>query len=243
MNHLYYLFIINGRFNLNYLNSTLLMFQNIMSFRILLVFTYVNTLLIVLTSATTVNAQVSVEAGSASMVGNGTSPLTVFVPQDIQINVGESVTWTNPTPVAEPHTITFFTNETFFAPPLAPFAVPNSTEFTPVAQGANVEPTIVPSTTGGSENATKTVVTDNARSTNPVVIDSTGRNVTYLSPNATYAFQGNEQYVNSGWMWPEGVVPPGAPYLATFTVKFDEPGTYSYLCIVHPWMTGTVGVT
>ena len=37
------------------------------------------TLLIVLTSATTVNAQVSVEAGSASMVGNGTSPLTVFV--------------------------------------------------------------------------------------------------------------------------------------------------------------------
>ena len=65
------------------------MYQNIMSFRILLVFTYVSTLLIVLTSATTVNAQVSVEAGSASMVGNGTSPLTVFVPQDIQINVGD----------------------------------------------------------------------------------------------------------------------------------------------------------
>ena len=97
INHLYYLFIINGRFNLNYLNSTLLMYQNIMSFRILLVFTYVSTLLIVLTSATTVNAQFSVEAGSASMVDNGTSPLTVFVPQDIQINVGESVTWTNPT--------------------------------------------------------------------------------------------------------------------------------------------------
>jgi plastocyanin len=218
------------------------MYQNIMSFRILLVFAYVSTLLIVLTSAATVNAQVSVEAGSASVVGNGTSPLTAFVPQDIQINVGESVTWTNPTPVAEPHTVTFFTNETFFAPPLAPFAVPNSTEFTPVAQGANVEPTIVPSTNGGSENATKNVVTDNARSTNPVVIDSTGRNVTYLSPNATYAFQGNEQYLNSGWMWPEGVVPPGAPFFATFTVKFDVPGTYSYICIVHPWMTGTVGV-
>ena len=86
-------------------------------------------------------------------------------------------------------------------------------------------------------------MTDNARSTNPVVIDSTGRNVTYLSPNATYAFQSNEQYVNSSWMWPKGVVPPGAPYLATFTVKFDKPGTYSYLCIVHPWITGTVGVT
>jgi plastocyanin len=214
------------------------------SFRTLLVFALVSTLLMGLTSADIVNAQVSVEAGSVSMVGNGTSPLTAFVPQDIQINVGESVTWTNPTPVAEPHTITFFSNEKFFAPPLAPFTVSNSTEFTPVAQGANVEPTIVPSGSGGgSSNATKTVVTDNARSTNPVVIDSTGKNVTYLSPNATYAFQGNEQYLNSGWMWPEGGIPPGAPYLATFTMKFEKPGTYDYLCIVHPWMVGSVTVS
>ncbi len=217
------------------------MYQKI-SFQTILVSALVSTVLIGLTSSTTVNAQVSVAAGGAKMIENGTSPLTAFVPRDIQINAGESITWTNPTPVPEPHTITFIGNGTLFTPIVAPFTVPNSTEFTPVAQGANVEPTIVPSNSGSSNNATKTVVIDNTRSTNPVVIDSTGNSVTYLSPNSTYAFQGNEQYLNSGWMWPEGQVPPGAPYLATFTVKFEEPGTYAYMCIPHPWMTGSVTV-
>jgi plastocyanin len=217
------------------------MYQKI-SFQIILVFALVSVLLIGLTSSTTVSGQVSVAAGGVKMIENGTSPLTAFVPRDIQINAGESVTWTNPTPVPEPHTITFIGNGTLFTPIVAPFTVPNSTEFTPVAKGANVEPTIVPSNSGDSNNATKTVVIDNARSANPVVIDSTGKSVTYLSPNSTYAFQGNEQYLNSGWMWPEGQVPPGAPYLATFTVKFEEPGTYAYMCIPHPWMTGSVTV-
>jgi plastocyanin len=217
------------------------MYQKI-SFQTILVFALVSTLLIGLTSSTTVNAQVSVAAGGAKMIENGTSPLQAFVPKDIEINAGESVTWTNPSPVPEPHTITFTGNATLFAPVFAPFTVPNSTQFTPVAQGANVEPTIVPSNSGGSNNATKTVVIFNARVSNPVVIDSTGKSVTYLSPNSTYAFQGNEQYLNSGWMWPEGQVPPGAPYLATFTVKFEEPGAYHYVCTPHPWMTGSVTV-
>ena len=39
--------------------------------------------------------------------GNSTSPLTSFVPQNIEIQAGESVTWNNPTPVAEPHSVTF----------------------------------------------------------------------------------------------------------------------------------------
>jgi Copper binding proteins, plastocyanin/azurin family len=29
----------------------------------------------------------------------------------------------------------------------------------------------------------------------------------------------------------------------TFSVKFEKQGTYDYLCILHPWMTGTVVVT
>jgi plastocyanin len=39
--------------------------------------------------------------------GNSTSPLTSFVPQNIEIQAGESVTWNNPTPVAEPRSVTF----------------------------------------------------------------------------------------------------------------------------------------
>lgn len=207
-------------------------------YRSVLVVALVEILLVGITSSTAVNAQVNVDAGGESMTGNGTSPLTAFVPQDIEINIGESVTWINPSPVPEPHTITFLTDEKFFAPPVAPFMVPDSTEFTPVLQGANVEPSIVPN----GANATTTVVIDNARSTSPVVIDSTGNNVTHLSPNATYSSQGNEQYMNSGWMWPEGMTPPGYPNITTFTVKFEKPGTYGYLCIIHPWMVGSVTV-
>jgi hypothetical protein len=54
---------------------------------------------------------------------------------------------------------------------------------------------------------------------------------------------GTESYINSGWIWPEGLVLPGAPPITSFTVTFDEPGTYPYICTVHPWMTGTVEVT
>ena len=51
---------------------------------------------------------------------------------------------------------------------------------------------------------------------------------------------GTESYVNSGWLWPQGQVPPGAPPL---TITFEEPGIYDYVCTVHPWMTGSVEVT
>lgn len=104
---------------------------------------------------------------------------------------------------------------------------------------SNIDPLIVP---GSNQNGTISVVIDNARAYNPVAIDSTGNNVTYMMPNANYTMAGDEKYVNSGWIWPEGLVPPGAPPITKFTVTFEKPGTYSYLCIVHPWMTGTVTV-
>jgi plastocyanin len=29
----------------------------------------------------------------------------------------------------------------------------------------------------------------------------------------------------------------------SFTVTFEKPGIYDYVCTVHPWMTGSVEVT
>ena len=53
-----------------------------------------------------------------------------------------------------------------------------------------------------NNNNTKTVIANNARAFNPTVIDSTGKNVTYLRPNANYTMDGTESYVNSGGIWP-----------------------------------------
>jgi plastocyanin len=133
-------------------------------------------------------------------------------------------------------------NNTLFPPFAAPFAVPNSTEFKALIASPNVEPLIVPNPQGSPATTTKTVIVDNARAYNPTVIDSTGKNVTYLPLNANYTMDGTEIYVNSGWIWPIGQSPPGAAPISSFTVTFENPGIYDYVCTVHPWMTGSVVV-
>ena len=187
------------------------------------------------------NDTIRVEAGG----GNSTAPLTVFVPQNIEIKAGQTINWFNPTPVGEPHSVTFLQDGRLFPPFAAPFAIPNSTEFKALIPSPNVEPLIVPNPPGTESTTTtttKTVIIDNARAYNPTVIDSTGKNVTYLSLNANYTMDGTESYVNSGWLWPQGQVPPGAPPITTFTITFEKPGIYDYVCTVHPWMTGSVVV-
>jgi plastocyanin len=188
------------------------------------------------------NDTIRVEAGG----GNSTAPLTVYVPQNIEIKAGQTINWYNPTPVGEPHSVTFLKDGRLFPPFAAPFAVPNSTEFKALIPSPNLEPLIVPNPPGTELTTTKTttkaVIIDNARAYNPTVIDSTGKNVTYLSLNANYTMDGTESYVNSGWLWPQGQIPQGAPPITTFTVTFENPGIYDYLCTVHPWMTGSVVV-
>jgi plastocyanin len=53
---------------------------------------------------------------------------------------------------------------------------------------------------------------------------------------------GDELYVNSGWMWPQGAIPPGLPPITSFSVTFANTGTYDYICVIHPWMVGQVVV-
>jgi plastocyanin len=175
---------------------------------------------------------------NASAGGNGTD-WDKFIPQNITINTGESVTWINPMQVAEPHTVTFIKDNDMIPPLFAPYRVPNNTEFTSAVPVPNVEPSIIPD---GSNPNNKIVIVDNLRSSAPVSIDSTKTNVTYLQPNSNYTFTGEESYVNSGWMWPMGQSPAGAPPITSFTMTFVNPGTYYYMCVIHPWMSGSVTV-
>ena len=171
--------------------------------------------------------------------GNSTDIVFAFIPRDAVIKAGESITWDNPNIFAEPHSVSFLNEIKYFPDFIATFNVTNSTEFIRSDPSTNADPLFVTTESG---NATKTVAMINARAFNPVVIDSSGNNVTFLQPNSVYTMGGNESLVNSGWLWPEGQAPPGSPPINNFTVTFEKPGIYSYMCNVHPWMSGSVKV-
>src|SRR5919107_1754775 len=183
-------------------------------------------------------------------IGVANAAINLFSPQQVQIKTGQSITWYNPTPVPEPHTVTFILNnnndnndnKSYAADLIAPFTISsssttNSTQIMPLIPNSNSEPLMTP-----DNNA---IIAINKRAYNPVVVieDSTttgGNNVTYLKQNANYSMSGTEDYVNSGWLLPKGQenVYPGSGN--TFTMTFQKTGTYDYLCIIHPYMTGRV---
>jgi len=178
---------------------------------------------------TTTTATTKVQAGG----GNSTAPLTAFIPQNIEIKAGESVTWDNPSTVGEPHTATFVLDNKTTTGIVSPFAVPNSTQLTAIPPNSNNEPLKVP----GQNNV---VIAVNARSFIPTVIDSQGTVKHFAPPNAAYTMDGSEKYVNSGWLVPKGQeqLYPGSS--TSFTVTFQKAGTYHYICQLHPWMVGSV---
>jgi plastocyanin len=167
--------------------------------------------------------------------GNATAPLTVFIPQKIEIKAGQSVIWYNPTLVGEPHTVSFVLDNKSNTAFATPFAVPSSTKLMALPPGSNGQPTMGGPPTSGMN----TIIGINGRVYNPTVVDSSG-NVKVMGPNAKYTMVGSEKYVNSGLLLPKGKGQEFPGSSNTFTVTFQKPGTYNYLCIVHPWMTGKV---
>lgn len=166
--------------------------------------------------------------------GDDRAPLTTFSPEKVKVNVGESVTWYNPSTVGEPHTVTFVFDNKTMPGIVSPVAFPNSTKFTALPPGSNSQPAMVP--------GKSILISINARSFSPTVIDSQGNVKMFAPPDAKYTLAGNEKYVNSGWLLPKGMEKdlPGSGN--TFTVSFQKPGTYDYLCVLHPWMKGQVVV-
>jgi plastocyanin len=201
-------------------------------------------LLIPTTSFKVTNAQDSGSSNSSNAVkapsitvhaggGNSIAPLTVFVPQQIEVSVGQSITWDNPSTVAEPHTATFVLDNKTATNIVSPFSVPNSTQFASIPPNSNNEPLRPP-------NQNNVVIAVNARSYIPTVIDSQGSVKQFAPPSASYTMTGTEKYINSGWLVPKGQEQafPGAS--TSFTVTFQKAGTYHYICQLHPWMTGSV---
>jgi plastocyanin len=173
---------------------------------------------------------IKVEAGR----GNASAIIDHFFPQITEIKIGQSITWYNPTQVAEPHTVSFALDTKTMTGPVAPFAInPSSTRFMPIPPDSNNEPVKVP----GKDNVVAVAL--NARSFIPTVIDSQG-GVKHFAPNAAYTMDGTEKYVNSGWLLPKGQEQAFPGSGNTFTVTFQKAGTFKYVCALHPWMQGTV---
>ena len=117
--------------------------------------------------------------------------------------------------------------------------IANGTELPPANPAEqNTEALVI---RGQFDSPNNVIVAANSRATNPVVIDAQN-NVSYLQPNAHYTMTGDELYVNSGFMWPESAIPPGAPPITSFSITFENAGTYDYVCVIHPWMIGQVVV-
>ena len=178
------------------------------------------------------NATTSIKIAAGG--GNDTGPLTLFLPSKIDIKTGQSVTWYNPTTVGEPHTVTFIFDNNTYAGVVSPLGVSNTTKFVPLPPVTNNAPILLP-----NKDGTNTIIALNARTFNPTVIDSFG-NVESMNPNANYTIVGTEKYVNSGWFLPKGLEEQYPGSGNTFTVNFEKPGTYNYICILHPWMTGSI---
>ena len=114
------------------------------------------------------------------------------------------------------------------------FSVKNSSKFTPIPPNSNSQPVVM---SNNSSKDTVNILGSNARASNSVAIDSSGK-VIQLGHNAVYKMKGDEKYVNSGLLFPKGMGPPDGT--TSFTVSFDKAGTYNYYCILHPWQKGTI---
>ncbi|MFZ0510006.1 MAG: hypothetical protein WAM14_00240 [Candidatus Nitrosopolaris sp.] len=183
------------------------------------------------------NANIMTENVVKVKTGGGDNNMssTQFFPQTVEIKTGGSVTWFNPTKVPEPHTVTFQMGSLYPIQSFLPVELSKSAQLTLLPSAAsNGQPIVVP-----GQNHTTIIIAANARAYNPVVINSIG-NVTFLNWNAKYTMNGSEKYINSGWLFPNGEVPPGIQAGKTFTITFEKAGLYEYTCVFHPWMTGKV---
>ena len=166
-------------------------------------------------------------------VGQANISESLFSPQKVQIKLGDSVTWYNPTPVAEPHTVSFVLDNKTMTNVITPFAIRNITELVPLPAGSNSQPTIVP--------GKNIVLSLNSRVFNPAVIDSQGK-VKTVPTNSNYTMTGSEKFVNSGFILPMGKEQAYPGSGNSFTIRFEKAGTYNYICLIHPWMKGIVTV-
>jgi plastocyanin len=192
-----------------------------------------------------VSIATNVEAGG----GNKNAPLNNFKPENVEIQVNETVKWHNPTTgIAYPHTVTFIGGGNVSILPEIPRNISQSSSFNALSLLGIMQKNLINKTQSvqnGTEN--HDIILNTSTLIYPSVINSTTNGVSYLNttsgPNgAKYTINGTVAYLNSGLIFPEDNIPPSMPAISTFSVKFLTIGLYHYQCLIHPEMAGTINV-
>ena len=224
--------------------------------------------------------------------GNITNSINQFLPQTVEIQPGESVTFSASNGSTEVHNVIFdLTNGTTILDVGVPFTLPTealggevptdvSEEVLPALPNSVAEP-IIQNTSDG----TQSIIGLNKIAFYPAVVDQVG-DVTYLDEeelrrqmeevsmqqqgmfipsnlSTSYTMDNTERVVSSGIILDvsgfaaleeagggrrsqeetvQGFPLSAYPILSSFTVTFEQPGTYEYFCAFHPGMFGQVVV-
>lgn len=160
-----------------------------------------------------------------------------FLPEDVTVAAGDPLTWT----VAGPHTITFNAPES--ARTLLAQGDDGGYHLNP--EGLTAAGFDAPAPPEGE--ATEGTGHD---STMPAGTEATGTEATGTEAVAdvSAAPEGPPEEeapppVDAGTWTGEGFFNSGIMFEGDFTMRFSEPGTYEYECLIHPGMQGTVTVT
>jgi plastocyanin len=147
--------------------------------------------------------------------GQDTVDLLAFLPEKVRIRVGDTVTWNMEGDI---HTVSFITGTRPAGPVISSSQAPPG----------EVLPRIPLPVPGGPQGVTMM---------NPALVFPTRK---ADQPVEKYSGTG---FVNSGMMSKTPVF-PGTPPIQTFSVTFDMPGTFQYVCLLHQefGMRGTVEV-
>jgi plastocyanin len=150
-----------------------------------------------------------------------------FAPSQMVVIAGDTVTWTNDSPGAEPHTVSGFAS--------TPDAIPRDlSPFQPGCMTSSGELQLPPPGSFPPDiwNTCPTAEVDNLTEASQ---PSAPSGDPYVDDERTSGILLNQEYLDS----PIG---DGLPYASSYSVTFPNPGTYVYQCAIHSGMIGTVVV-
>jgi plastocyanin len=150
-----------------------------------------------------------------------------FAPSQMVVIAGDTVTWTNYSPGAEPHTISGFASTPDAIPQdLSPYqagCMTSSGELQLPPPGS-FPPDIWNTCPGAEVNNLTEHSQPSAPSGDP-----------YTDGERTSGILLNQEYLDSA-------IGQGLPFASSYSITFPNPGTYYYECAIHPGMIGTVVV-